>query len=1224
MIAGAVFIFFAGSMLLSSAHAQTAVQPSGSGTSADPYQIASLANLYWVTQNSSSWSDTLVQTADINADSTKYWNSGAGFYAIGRPTGIINDFSGYYDGEGHTITGLFISDSSGSGMGLFSETIGAVIKNLVLDSVNITGGQNTGGIVADAETSTIDDCYTTGVVYGSGDDVGGLVGEMFGGSIDNSHSTAAVSGSNNVGGLVGYNGGTGNGSSGQYGSASSITNCYATGNVTGSGNCVGGLIGIDKYYTGIGKCYSEGNVNGAQNVGGLVGENLGVNSGLTSTIDSSYSTGSVTGAQGVGGLTGQNEQAAVITNSHSSGNVKCTGNFSGGFAGDNDADSYITDCYCVCIDSGASYAGGFTGACTNGAVITGSFSAGSVVGGSDVGGMAGELSDAGGGSHIYNSYSADTVVASGSYVGGLVGYVYECTVNNCYSSGKVSGGSSPIGGLIGYGGNITNSFWDTQTSGQSTSAGGYAESTSAMNTETTFTGRGWDFTSTWAIDPNINNGYPGLLWQSQYVPAAPADTTYASTNVSWSSATLNGTVLSHKSTTSVKFVYGTVSGTYPDTAVASQSPLSGWDGSIVSANISDLNSSTTYYYRVVASNSYGSVVGSKLSFMDSAFVAVQPSGSGTSSSDPYHVDSLQNLYWITQRSSSWGSHFVQDADIDASTSIYWNSGAGSMPIGNNSSADFTGTYNGKGHTITGLFISANGSSEVGMFGDAGNDTLEDIDLVNESVTGESEVGGLVGLSANSLIDSCSTSGSVTCGSGGYAGGLVGFDDSSSVNGCSSADTVNDLSGQDVGGLVGTSELGSTFTNCHTTGNVTANSIAGGLIGYNTPRSAINACYATGNVTLNSSGESAGGLVGYNFQDCPISKSYSTGIVTGGQYDTGGLIGYNYTKCTITDCYSTGSVTAPSGSYEVGGLIGYNYSSVNYCYSIGAVTVTGGNYVGGLIGFNTSSTVTGGLWDTGTSGQSTSAAGVPESDSAMKVESTFTSAGWDFASTWAISGAVNGGFPYLAGVDHSLAVQATAFVATADVGSVTLRWKTQSEVNNAGFNILREDPPTTDNGPSTTDWQLIASYTTDDSLRGLGTSSTGRSYDFTDNKVMSGGTYSYKIQSVSTNGTTKDLSTISVTVDVPKTYALYQNYPNPFNPTTVISYQLPAVSNVTLKVYDILGREVAALVNGQENAGVYKVNFNASRYASGVYFYRIVAEGAKGDRFVAIKKMLELK
>jgi hypothetical protein len=94
--------------------------------------------------------------------------------------------------------------------------------------------------------------------------------------------------------------------------------------------------------------------------------------------------------------------------------------------------------------------------------------------------------------------------------------------------------------------------------------------------------------------------------------------------------------------------------------------------------------------------------------------------------------------------------------------------------------------------------------------------------------------------------------------------------------------------------------------------------------------------------------------------------------------------------------------------------------------------------------------------------------------------------------------------------------------------------------------------------------------------------------------------------------------------LPSMFALYQNYPNPFNPTTVIGYQLTAVSHVTLKVYDVLGREVATLVDGQQNAGVYNVNFNGSRFASGVYFYRINAVGDDGQKFVSVKKLVLMK
>ncbi len=89
--------------------------------------------------------------------------------------------------------------------------------------------------------------------------------------------------------------------------------------------------------------------------------------------------------------------------------------------------------------------------------------------------------------------------------------------------------------------------------------------------------------------------------------------------------------------------------------------------------------------------------------------------------------------------------------------------------------------------------------------------------------------------------------------------------------------------------------------------------------------------------------------------------------------------------------------------------------------------------------------------------------------------------------------------------------------------------------------------------------------------------------------------------------------------IPKDFALYQNYPNPFNPSTVIQYDLPKASNVTLKVYDVLGREVATLVDGKQAAGSYHVTFNMDKYASGIYFVRLVA-----GKYVHTEKMMLLK
>ena len=90
-------------------------------------------------------------------------------------------------------------------------------------------------------------------------------------------------------------------------------------------------------------------------------------------------------------------------------------------------------------------------------------------------------------------------------------------------------------------------------------------------------------------------------------------------------------------------------------------------------------------------------------------------------------------------------------------------------------------------------------------------------------------------------------------------------------------------------------------------------------------------------------------------------------------------------------------------------------------------------------------------------------------------------------------------------------------------------------------------------------------------------------------------------------------------NIPKSFSLNQNYPNPFNPSTFISYQLPTNSHVTLKVYDILGREVASLVNDDKTAGTYKVSFDASRLSSGVYFYRLDA-----GTYSQTKKLVLLK
>ena len=93
----------------------------------------------------------------------------------------------------------------------------------------------------------------------------------------------------------------------------------------------------------------------------------------------------------------------------------------------------------------------------------------------------------------------------------------------------------------------------------------------------------------------------------------------------------------------------------------------------------------------------------------------------------------------------------------------------------------------------------------------------------------------------------------------------------------------------------------------------------------------------------------------------------------------------------------------------------------------------------------------------------------------------------------------------------------------------------------------------------------------------------------------------------------------MTIEIPVNYNLSQNYPNPFNPSTKINYQLPNAGNVTIKVYDVLGNEIAVLVNEEKPAGTYEVEFGNAELHSGVYFYRI-----QSGNYVETKKMLLLK
>lgn len=177
-------------------------------------------------------------------------------------------------------------------------------------------------------------------------------------------------------------------------------------------------------------------------------------------------------------------------------------------------------------------------------------------------------------------------------------------------------------------------------------------------------------------------------------------------------------------------------------------------------------------------------------------------------------------------------------------------------------------------------------------------------------------------------------------------------------------------------------------------------------------------------------------------------------------------------------------------------------------------------------------------------------------------------------------------------------------------NIELIWQTTNEINNYGFEVERK-PLSLQEGNSST-WTKVGF------VNGYGTSNSLKNYNFID-KTAKTGKYKYRLKQFDINGDYKYSEELEVNLGNPRSFVLNQNYPNPFNPETIINYSIPITTNVKLKVFDVLGNQITTLVNAEQKAGNYKVKFNASNLASGIYFYQIEA-----NNFISVKKMILIK
>ncbi|USA51897.1 filamentous hemagglutinin N-terminal domain-containing protein [Acinetobacter sp. C32I] len=463
--------------------------------------------------------------SNIDASDTVNWNNGKGFEAIGQLkvsdvyqylqgegiSSAVPAFQGGFHGLGHQIEGLTIHKPEGVDQlgaipqGLFGVTYKSELRDVGLTNISLDGFAYVGALTGLYLGGDIKNAYSTGRVDGLLL-TGGLIGqagvpyfEVNQGKISQSYSTAQVKGFVGVGGLVGM-------------SLLPIYDSYATGDITFSdlsrlaeqwdkdntgvtfGLYAGGLAGqsvgiYNSYATGdiLSGAYINGNWHpefafaGAGGLAGVLAYSPGQNENYY--IDHSYATGNVSGLTALGGLVGQ-----IVANSETSrlyvNNSYATGDVIGNSA----------------VQS--QYVGGLVGYNTPNSIIQQSLSGGKVKGESSVGGLVGRNDGI-----VTNSYST-SITEGATSVGGLIGYNIG-TVENSYSNGAVTG-VNHVGGLIGddpyANGIVINSYWNIETSGQSSSAGGTGKTTAELQKILIFSG--WDIadasdpnsSSTWVID----------------------------------------------------------------------------------------------------------------------------------------------------------------------------------------------------------------------------------------------------------------------------------------------------------------------------------------------------------------------------------------------------------------------------------------------------------------------------------------------------------------------------------------------------------------------------------------------------------------------------------------------------------------------------------------------------------------------------------------------------
>ena len=680
-------------------------------------QLAGLAKL--VNNGNDFSGKTIMLTADIVLNDTSDWENWENSAPANTWTPIgnwPNLFSGTFDGQGHTVSGIYIN-SANDYQGLFSRNYGT-IKN-----VGVT-------------ESHIQDY--------SGAYVGGVCGYNDG-TISNCYNSGTVSGDYYVGGVCGFN------------SGGTFSNCYNSGNVNGTGKSatVGGVCGYNDGVT-ISNCYNSGNVSGtgeSSRIGGVCGYNDGA------TISYCYNSGTVSGSKFVGGVCGHNSNSSTISNCYNTGTVSGSNQYIGGVCGLNSISSTISYCYNTGTVSGSNqYIGGVCG--SNGGTISNCYNTGTVSGNTLVGGVCG-LNDGATISYCYNSGT----VSGSKFVGGVCGYNDGATISYCYNSGTVNiqDDSSNIGGICG---------WIRSYNLSSISNCYYLIGTA---------------------EGGINGS--DVSGQAEVKTAEQ----FASGEVCWllnSSSDANPTwfqTINTDDSPVLDNTHGTVYaiGNCPNSATYNNNGPS---------NIRDHSDSDN---------------DGRCDFCGQIILSEPAQSNGI-----YQIGNRAELYWFAGlvNGTLGGVEQNREADAVLTEDIIINENVldidGNLTensenllvweaVGFDYSNSFYGTFDGQGHTVSGIYINSENDYQ-GLFG-YNKGTIKNIEFTESYIKGSKYVGGICSYNYGSISD-CYNSGTI---SGNNIGGVCGIN-YGTISNCYNSGTVN--GDYYVGGVCG--ENYGTISNCY--------------------------------------------------------------------------------------------------------------------------------------------------------------------------------------------------------------------------------------------------------------------------------------------------------------------------------------------------------------------------------------------------------------------------